>query len=154
MMPYSILLFFRLFWETNESLQNSPRLSYWKKKKKSCSHSFRAKQDHLKSIHGCHKTQWSRTLCFIKSANAQVISRSLLGKCPSWVFCTGKFETTTWGIKLETLVAEKHSLGIRTHSSVLVWRIPGIGGAWWAAVYGVAQSRTRLKWLSSSSSRH
>ena len=25
-------------------------------------------------------------------------------------------------------------------------------GAWWAAVYGVAQSRTRLKWLSSRSS--
>ena len=25
-------------------------------------------------------------------------------------------------------------------------------GAWWAAVYGVAQTRTRLKWLSSSSS--
>ena len=24
-------------------------------------------------------------------------------------------------------------------------------GAWWAAVYGVAQSRTRMKWLSSSS---
>ena len=24
-------------------------------------------------------------------------------------------------------------------------------GAWWAAVYGVAQSQTRLKWLSSSS---
>ena len=26
------------------------------------------------------------------------------------------------------------------------------GGAWWAAVYGVAQSQTRLKGLSSSSS--
>ena len=26
------------------------------------------------------------------------------------------------------------------------------GEAWWAAVNGVAQSRTRLKWLSSSSS--
>ena len=26
------------------------------------------------------------------------------------------------------------------------------GGAWWAAVYGITQSRTRLKWLSSSSS--
>ena len=26
-------------------------------------------------------------------------------------------------------------------------------GAWWAAVYGVTQSRTQLKWLSSSSSR-
>ena len=29
---------------------------------------------------------------------------------------------------------------------------PRDGGAWWAAVYGVAQSRTRLKHLSSSSS--
>ena len=29
---------------------------------------------------------------------------------------------------------------------------PTDGGAWWAAVYGVAQSRTRLKRLSSSSS--
>ena len=27
-------------------------------------------------------------------------------------------------------------------------------GAWWAAIYGVAQSRTRLKRLSSSSSNH
>ena len=31
------------------------------------------------------------------------------------------------------------------------WRIPGTG-AWWAAVSGVAQSRTRLKRLSGSSS--
>ena len=29
---------------------------------------------------------------------------------------------------------------------------PRDGGAWWAAIYGIAQSRTRLKWLSSSSS--
>ena len=29
---------------------------------------------------------------------------------------------------------------------------PRDGGAWWAAVYGVTQSRTRLKWLNSSSS--
>ena len=29
---------------------------------------------------------------------------------------------------------------------------PRDGGAWWAAVYGVTQSRTRLKQLSSSSS--
>ena len=27
---------------------------------------------------------------------------------------------------------------------------PRDGGAWWAAIYGVTQSRTRLKWLSSS----
>ena len=38
-----------------------------------------------------------------------------------------------------------------THSSVLAWRIPGTG-AWWAAIYGVAQSQTRLKRLSISSS--
>ena len=30
---------------------------------------------------------------------------------------------------------------------------PRDGGAWWAAVYGVAQSRTQLMRLSSSSSR-
>ena len=29
---------------------------------------------------------------------------------------------------------------------------PRDGGAWWAAVYGVAQNQTRLKWLSSSNS--
>ena len=32
-----------------------------------------------------------------------------------------------------------------THSSVLAWRISGMGEPWWAAVYEVAQSRTRLK---------
>ena len=37
-----------------------------------------------------------------------------------------------------------------THSSVLAWwaGLPRDGGAWWAVVYGVAQNRTRLKWLS------
>ena len=29
---------------------------------------------------------------------------------------------------------------------------PGDGRAWWAAIYGITQSQTRLKWLSSSSS--
>ena len=37
-----------------------------------------------------------------------------------------------------------------THSSVLAWRIPGPGKP---GVYGVTQSWTRLKRLSSSSSR-
>ena len=37
-----------------------------------------------------------------------------------------------------------------THASVLAWRIPGTGGPWWAA--GAAQSQTRLKRLSGSSS--
>ena len=38
-----------------------------------------------------------------------------------------------------------------THSSVLGLENPRDGGAWWAAVYGVAQSQTQLKRLSSSS---
>ena len=34
--------------------------------------------------------------------------------------------------------------------SVFARRIPGTRGAWWAAIYGVSQSRTRLKRLSST----
>ena len=41
-----------------------------------------------------------------------------------------------------------------TYSSILAWRILMDRGAWWAAIYGVAQSRTRLKQLSSSSSKY
>ena len=42
-----------------------------------------------------------------------------------------------------------------THSSVLsCLENPRDGGAWWAVIYGVAQSRTRLKRLSSSSSNN
>ena len=40
------------------------------------------------------------------------------------------------------------------HSSTLAWKNPMDRGAWWAAVSGVAQSRTGLRWLSSSSSIH
>ena len=34
--------------------------------------------------------------------------------------------------------------GMATHSSILAWRIPMDSGAWWAAVHGVAKSRTQL----------
>ena len=34
--------------------------------------------------------------------------------------------------------------GMATPSSILAWRIPKDRGAWWAAVHGVARSRTRL----------
>ena len=59
------------------------------------------------------------------------------------------------GLSDFTLTFHFHALEkeVATHSSVLAWRIPGMGGgAWWAAVYGVTQSRTLLKQLSSSSS--
>ena len=39
-----------------------------------------------------------------------------------------------------------------THSGVLAWRIPGTGEPGGLPVYGVTQSQTRLKRLSSSSS--
>ena len=41
--------------------------------------------------------------------------------------------------------------GMTTHSSILSWRIPMDGGAWWATVHGVSKSWTRLNQLSSSS---
>ena len=58
-----------------------------------------------------------------------------------------------WATSLSLFTFHFHALEkeMATHSSTVAWRIPGTG-AWWAAVYGVAQSRTRLKWLSSSSS--
>ena len=40
-----------------------------------------------------------------------------------------------------------------THSSVLAWRIPGTGDPGWQPSMGVAQSRTRLKWLAAAAAR-
>ena len=49
-------------------------------------------------------------------------------------------ETSHKGLnsKIYTLAKER-----ATHSSILAWRFPRTG-AWWAAVYGVAQSQTQL----------
>ena len=35
--------------------------------------------------------------------------------------------------------------GMATHPSILAWKIPMDRGAWWATVYGVTKSQTRLK---------
>ena len=53
-----------------------------------------------------------------------------------------------------TLTFHFHALEkeMATHSSVRAWRIPGMGEPGGGAVYGVAQSQTRLKQLSSGSS--
>ena len=37
-----------------------------------------------------------------------------------------------------------------THSSILAWRNPMDGGAWWATVHRVAKSWTQLKQLSTT----
>ena len=63
-----------------------------------------------------------------------------------WASSLSLFTCMHWRRKRQTtpvfLPGESQGRGL------CVWR-----GAWWAAVYGVAQSRTRLKRLSSSSSR-
>ena len=57
--------------------------------------------------------------------------------------------------ELDTLPFHFHALEkeMATHSSVLAWRIPGTGEPGGLPSNGVAQSWTRLKRLSSSSSR-
>ena len=55
----------------------------------------------------------------------------------------------TFTFHFHALEKEKEML---THSSILAWRISGTEEPWWAAVYGVAQIRTQLKWLSRSRS--
>ena len=54
-------------------------------------------------------------------------------------------------LSLFTFAFHFHALEkeMATHSSVLAWTRDG--GVWWAAAYGVSQSQTRLKRLSSSS---
>ena len=65
--------------------------------------------------------------------------RSLVG-CSPWVARSRtRLSDSTFAFHFHALEKE-----MAAHSSVLAWRIPGMG-AWWAAVYGVAQSRTRLK---------
>ena len=69
--------------------------------------------------------------------------RSLVG-CSPW----GRWEldTTEWLHFHFSLSCSGEGNGNPLQCSCL--ENPRVGGAWWAAVYGVAQSRTRLKWLS------
>ena len=70
--------------------------------------------------------------------------RSLIG-CSPW----GQTRLSDFTFTFHFHALEKE---MATHSNVLAWRIPGTGGAWWTAIYGVAQSQPWLKRLSSSSS--
>ena len=51
------------------------------------------------------------------------------------------WETGTDAYTLLILCPEK---AMAPHSSTLAWKNPMDGGAWWAAVHGVAKSQTRL----------
>ena len=80
------------------------------------------------------------------TANVSSISLSYL----TWRFEKAAWYSNLWTHTLLPDLKWPLEKETATHSSVLAWRIPGTG----AAVYGVAQSRTRLKRLSSSSSHH
>ena len=70
--------------------------------------------------------------------------RSLVG-CSPWGRCGS--DTTEWLHFYFSLSCIGEANGNPLHCSCL--ENPRDGEAWWAAVYGVTQSRTRLKWLSS-----
>ena len=71
-----------------------------------------------------------------------------------WAAVHGVAESWTW---LSDFTFTFHFYALEkemaTHSQCSCLENPRDSGAWWAAVYGVTHSRTRLKRLSSSSSR-
>ena len=73
------------------------------------------------------------------------------GTRKSGMACVSISWSETQMVLFSRRLAPASEKAMAAHSSVLAWRIPGTG-AWWAAVCGAAQSQTRLKRLSSSSS--
>ena len=81
----------------------------------------------------------------------------LPGKSHGWRSLVGRSPWSHWELDMTEWVHFHFSLsrigegnGSPLQRSCL--ENPRDGGAWWAAVYGVAQSQTGLKWLSSSGS--
>ena len=59
-------------------------------------------------------------------------------------------ETRVPSLGPEDLLEEE----VATYPSILPWRIPLDGGAWWATVHRLRKSWTRLKWLSVHTHTH
>ena len=109
-------------------------------------------------------TQRSTAKRKIKKPNALVRRRQwhptpvlLPGKSHRWRSLVGCSPWGRWGSDMTERLHFHFSLSCigEGHGNPLqrsCLENPRDGGAWWAAIYGVAKSRTRLKWLSSSSS--
>ena len=93
------------------------------------------------------RRQWQPTLVLLPGKSHGW--RSLVG-CNLW--CCEESDTTEWLHIHFSLSCIGEGNGNPLQCSCL--ENPRDSGAWWGAVYGVAQSRTRLKRLSSGSSRH
>ena len=97
-------------------------------------------------VHGMRRRQWHRTPVLLPGKSHGW--RSLVG-CNPW----GREEsdTTEWLHFHYWLSCTGEGNGNPLQCSCL--ENPRDGRAWWAAIYGVAQSRIRVKWLSSSSQK-
>ena len=89
----------------------------------------------------CWRRKWQATPVFLLGESQR--QRSLVGCCP---WNPTESDTTEATACIHALEKE-----MATHSSVLAWRIPGTEEPGGLLSVG-SQSRTRLKWLSSSSS--
>ena len=100
---------------------------------------------HLWRGHTLWRGQWQPTPILLPGKSHG--QRSLVG-CSPWGRC--KSDTTEQLHFHFSLSCVGEGNGNPLRCSCL--ENPRDGGAWWAAVYGAAQSRTQLKWQSSSSS--
>ena len=103
-------------------------------------------------------THWKRPWCWERSEKPMAAHSSALAWKIPWTEESGRLQSMG-SLRVRHDWATSLSLFTFTH-----WRrkwqpipvfLPGESqgqGAWWAAVYGIAQSWTQLKWLSSSSS--
>ena len=111
-----------------------------------------------------HINLFMETTCFIINIKVVYIQRRqwhptpvlLPGKSHRWRSLEGCSPWGRWGLDMTERLLFHSSLscigegnGNPLHCSCL--ENPRDGGAWWAAIYGVAQSWTWLKWLGSSS---
>ena len=96
----------------------------------------------------CGLEPWKRPWIF--SFSSYAVNPSLI--CPShsrkWASLVAQRvkslpatrDTWAWSLGWEDPLEE----GMATHSNILAWRTPMERGAWWATVYGIAKSWTRL----------
>ena len=99
----------------------------------------------LEGAYPCgQRRQWHPTPVLLPGKSLG--QRSLEG-CSPW----GRWgsDTTEWFHFHFSLSCLREGNGNPLQCSCL--KNPRDGGAWWAAIYGVTQSQTRLKWLSTSS---
>ena len=108
--------------------------------------SFKCRENHLGGYQDSHRRrQWHPTPVLLPGKSHG--QGSLVG-CSPW---GGEQSDTTERLHFHfSLSCIGEGNGNPLHCSCL--ENPRDRGAWWAAIYGVTQSRTRLKWLSSSSS--